>query len=860
MTHATFAVLDNERNLPTVPGRRNRDYSIWDFNGGGRFYTVFPYFHLAGFLSLLVNPIFTESSSPVLGPPLMPPSGSLLKEVMRHQSLRALYLPPSIAEQLLQEPGGLDFFRGLDFLCYTGGPFSPSAGEQLSKVTELCPLYGSTEAFQVPQLAPSPEDWAWMEWNPHFKVDMQSSPDEPGAFELVLFADESTKTISALNHNMPGVTEYRTKDLFKQHPEKPGLWKYYGRRDDIIVLSKGEKFNPVPMELAIQGHPALAGALVIGQGRSHASLLIEPKPDLSVEECAQLVDVIWPRVEGANRLVPAQGRILRSNVLVSKPDKPFTRAGKGTVVRKLTENLYKSEIEDLYSNATVSAPQELPRLEATMMPHFETGMIVNFVRETIERSYPELSDIQDDDDFFSCGLDSVMIGQLLGNLKAGLQESSPGKDFSWLDTRAIYRNSSIRRLSNVLAHFLNKGVLQATNASDSRVSAMEELVERYSRDLVKSSVPAKEDGGPRTVALIGSTGYLGPHILASLLKNPGIASVYCFNRTADARERTAKGLEGTGYQLDERFPNVQFIVSDLGAPKLGLTESDFDALYSKVDTIIYNSWRPNFSLPLSSFEKPFLSGLRNIIDWASSSPKRPSIVFISSIAAVGNWSKVFPSEPQIPESQISDANVAMNMGYGESKCVAERVLQVAHDVCGIPVNIIRVGQIGGPSIASGGKWLVQGWLLAIIKTSKALGALPTHVAPVDWIPVDALATQISDIVAHSSILAGYHIFNLVHPQVEAWDMFLETLRNRFGVDAENIGLPQWLERLEKRAHADSADREEYVALRFSEFLRSMGDGREDMRCRCGNIANVSRVVMTPLTEDLLAEWLGGWII
>ena len=37
MTHGTFAVLDNERNLRPVDGRKNRDYSIWDFPGGGRF-------------------------------------------------------------------------------------------------------------------------------------------------------------------------------------------------------------------------------------------------------------------------------------------------------------------------------------------------------------------------------------------------------------------------------------------------------------------------------------------------------------------------------------------------------------------------------------------------------------------------------------------------------------------------------------------------------------------------------------------------------------------------------------------------------------------------------------------------------
>ena len=268
MTYGSFAVLDRERDLPTVAGRRNRDFSIWDFGPhGGKFFTIFPYFHLAGFLSLIINPILTETSSPVIGPALMPPSAALMKEVMEQQKLRALYLPPSIAEQVLHEPGGLDLFRGFDFLCYTGGPFSLKAGEALAQVTELIPLYGSTEVFQVPQLAPqNPQrDYAYMEWNPVFKLEMQPSDDEPGAFELVLFADADTENMSALKHHFPGTHEWRTKDLFKQHPDpqKSDLWSYYGRRDDIIVLSNSEKFNPVLMELIIQGHPMLAGALII---------------------------------------------------------------------------------------------------------------------------------------------------------------------------------------------------------------------------------------------------------------------------------------------------------------------------------------------------------------------------------------------------------------------------------------------------------------------------------------------------------------------------------------------------------------------------------------------------------------------
>ncbi|KAL9137789.1 MAG: hypothetical protein Q9175_000994 [Cornicularia normoerica] len=360
MTHGTFAVVDNERNLPTVPGRKNRDNSIWDFEGGGRFYTMFPYFHLSGFISTAVNPIFTEASSPVLGPALMPPSGALLREIAKQHKLRALAIPPSIAEQLLQEPNGLDLFRDLDFLCCTGGPIPQKAGETLSSVTELCPLYGSTEAFQVPQLRPEDpqKDFGYIEWNPHFKFEMQATDDEADAFELVLFADASTEKTSALNHNLPNVREWRTKDLFKRHPDpaKPKLWSYYGRRDDIIVLATGKKFNPVPMELIIQGHPLLAGALIVGQGKSRAALLVEPKPNTKLLDLA-LIEEIWSTVEEANPQTPAhllppdQEGIPKENILVVKAERPFVRAGKGTIVRKLTEKAYAEEIEAFYDGS-----------------------------------------------------------------------------------------------------------------------------------------------------------------------------------------------------------------------------------------------------------------------------------------------------------------------------------------------------------------------------------------------------------------------------------------------------------------------------------------------------------------------------
>ena len=40
---------------------------------------------------------------------------------------------------------------------------------------------------------------------------------------------------------------YATSDLVAPHPTQPGLWKIVGRADEQIILSNGEKTNPVPL-------------------------------------------------------------------------------------------------------------------------------------------------------------------------------------------------------------------------------------------------------------------------------------------------------------------------------------------------------------------------------------------------------------------------------------------------------------------------------------------------------------------------------------------------------------------------------------------------------------------------------------
>ena len=767
-----------------------------------------------------------------------------MKEIMQSQQLRAVYIPPAIAEQLLQEPGSLDLFKKLDFLCYTGAPFSPSAGQKLVEVTTLVSLYGSTEAFQVPQLVPSKEDWAYMEWNPNFDLEMQPSEDEEGAYELVLFTNPGTECRSALNHNVPGVSEWRTKDLFKSHPVKPTLWRYFGRRDDIIVLSNSEKFNPVPLELAVQGHPLLSGALVIGQGRVCASLLVEAKPTVQGEERASLVDTIWPRVEEANNLIPGHGRISRSNIIIA--DKPFTRAGKGSVVRKLTEQSFKSVIDALYTTGTLANQRKVPVLRAS----FDRQAVRDFVRLALASSFPAAAAIADDEDLFSFGLDSLNITELVATLKAGIQEYGGSTDPSFITPATIYHHPTMQQLTNIIGDFLNKKGIADDKSPGARATRLEELLNAYTQDLPRgsrhsSSKPTSEV----TVALTGSTGSLGTSILAALLKNSNVTRILCLNRSPKAKERQESSLKSQGVlKLD--WSRLDFMTINLGRPNLGLSPTDYALLAGTVDIIIHNAWRVDFNLSVQSFASPYLQSVRTMVDMSAESKKNARIFFVSSVSSMmGSGSAVTESVPE-------DFSGPLALGYAESKCIAEKILAAAASTSGTPVTILRVGQVAGSTDPKASAWPMQEWLYPVIKTSRALGLVPTTLAPLNWVPINLASSAITELIL-SPAKDNLEVYNIVNPQEVSWDVLVEELQSRYGPSFKTAPLPEWVQEVRKRdSYMKEAPNLEPALNLVDQIIKGPSYTRFDTGKAVA--ASNTMATMKPLNRNLLSIWLDQW--
>ncbi|KAI1778529.1 acetyl-CoA synthetase-like protein [Hypoxylon cercidicola] len=857
ITNAALAVLDKEKNLPGLPGRGKWDWSMWNFEGESRVYTIFPFFHLGGFLALAFNPIL-NNASPVYGPPhMLFPDANLLRNVRLHNKLRSIILPPAVIEQLLQEPDGIDLFRDVDFVVHSGAPMNPAVGDLLSKVVDLVSPFGTTETFLIPELAPPREDWAWHEWNPHFKHEMQLYDPNDGTYELVVFADESNKDTTAVYHNLPGVTEYHTKDLFTRHPDNDKLFKYYGRRDDIIVLANGEKLNPLPMEFELQSHPSLQGAIVVGNRRNYTALLIEPKSSLSLDESgrAKLLQEIWLLIEKSNFLIAGQGRIQQGKVICSVPSKPFARTGKGTIIRKLSEAAYQDEIEKVYSD---SPSQQLKavgiKLKPTLKPVYELPLVAEFVRNVIAVSFAAGATIGESEDFFAYGLDSIQTLEIVSNLKRNLREQGLESDsLAMITPRTVFRNSSIADLSRLLQGLLNDGAVPSED-SDSLSRTIETYRETLPR---RSSSRVAEPPKKLKIAILGSTGYLGQHLVASLLGNPDITHIYCLNRSSDAQTRQEAALHDIiGDQEQSNLPKFTYMTASIGQPLLGLNRAEYDELAAEVDIVVYNSWRLDFGLGLRSFD-PFLRTARDLVELAAvSSSRHMRIVFISSLSSVGRTAL----RTTAPERVVEDVRAPLDTGYAQAKFAAERILDAAARRSGVPVTVVRVCQVGGPRTGSGrGAWPDQPWLSALLRTARETRRAPSHVSRIDWVPVETAAAMTRDFVLHRPAAAGGAQVFHVYPTRPAppWELLVDLMRERHGV-TEVIPLREWVGKLRDVADPTPEDIARMPALKLLDHYEALGEGIEGVRCETARSSDASQVQVPVVDKQLLGRWLDSW--
>lgn len=148
----------------------------------------------------------------------------------------------------------------------------------------------------------------------------------------------------------PELDRFETKDLWREHPTRKGLWKIVGRTDDYVYLAHGDGLHASTMEHEIERHELVQAAIIGGHGKPIPVVLLELVPEAkSKSPRVELRKSLWPFLEKANYLCHASVHLTPELILISSPDKPLVRTMKGTVARLPSLKLYGEEIDDLYN-------------------------------------------------------------------------------------------------------------------------------------------------------------------------------------------------------------------------------------------------------------------------------------------------------------------------------------------------------------------------------------------------------------------------------------------------------------------------------------------------------------------------------
>ncbi|ESK89189.1 hypothetical protein Moror_5196 [Moniliophthora roreri MCA 2997] len=484
-------------------------------------------------------------------------------------------------------------------------------------------------------------------------------------------------------------------------------------------------------------------------------------------------------------------------ILTAKPLKPFSYTAKGIPTRQMIIQDY-DETFRLYASIRDSTQPDIAPPTS-----WDTASRTRFVQAVIEKNLPQM--VEDDADLFRHGWNSLQATWIRNSLLRGLRESI-NLDIRQNTKNFVYDYPTIVQLGKLLSSVARSGFPEVAKAADQKaVQAMHAMAEKYSSDFPKGQ-RRKTQGGGKVVMVTGTTGGFGSYLLARLVADEAVSIVYAVNRKnkkSSLEERQIQAFREKG--IDERLlksVKVKMVEADLLKKDFGMGSDEFEKMRHSVTHIIHNAWRVHFNAPLSEFE-PNVQGLRALIDFSLTHGSR--LIFIASVGVfqrIGHASILL--ERPVP------ADVAIGLGYAQSKWVAEEVLLNAIRAAGLNSLVVRVGQLCGSSTT--GAWNINEWAPAMIQSANVLGCLPIVDGTISWIPSDLASQAILDLLDIEDTRAE-PILHLRHPYPVEWNTLMNSLASQLKVTS--VSYTEWLRRLEE------SSAKQLVATRLLPFFQNI---------------------------------------
>ena len=635
---------------------------------------------------------------------------------------------PNIMEEMthLEELSTIaERLASLDFVAVGGGGMKPEVARILrERGVKLLNHFGATELGALaPIFRPGEDyDYRYLRLRTDLGLRLQfpdgdpdSGPDEPRSCKIS-------------GHPFAWDSEFELQDALENNPLRPtSEVRILGRNDDIVVLATGEKVTPNVLEQTIEIHPDVKTCVVIGQDQFEIGLLVEPVSERV--DAAGFADRIWAHVLSANARMDRHARVsTKAAVLVKPPSKEIPRTDKGSVRRREVYEVFRNEIRTLYERLD---------LQTEFAPEIDFSDLRPGIRDIVQTCLPEHvqhTGFGDDDDLINLGLDSLQATRLRRQLRASLRHSKHNnRDFVDLPLDFVYSNPSITQLEAALRY-----PKAQQDPMSRKEQMMEDMAKEYTKECSEQMMADCSCNRPRetgvVVLLTGATGSLGAHLLHLLSGIPAVKRVICLSRPPSSsvqptsreilRSRQREMLERMGITIPEsRWSKIDHLCWNAGAESLGLKPSEYKELATTVTHVFHGAWPMDFKRSLSSFE-PQIKAASDILQLGRYIHHirphcKPRIMLASSIAVVGRHSSTI-----IPERVPEKSDIPLPMGYAQAKWVCEKVFENTSDSLKEEIDpvIARIGQLSGSEVT--GYWTTQEHMAALIKASKAIGALP----------------------------------------------------------------------------------------------------------------------------------------
>ncbi|KAI2788138.1 hypothetical protein POX_f08525 [Penicillium oxalicum] len=568
---------------------------------------------------------------------------------------------------------------------------------------------------------------------------------------------------------------YRTGDLARWRPGSDIL-EFVGRKDNQ-VKHKGFRVELGEIESTIQTLEWVRRAIVVqrpavvrdGQKALIAFAVVDLGKGFSKKEIINLTKSRLP-----DYMVPD------SVEFVSKL--PLTNTGK-VDRRQLVEESLEMSKRNIPKPSRKSQNSAQNGKDLKSQDTWTT--IMNLWKDTLN-----ITDINDEDDFFLLGGTSLLAASLIANIRRKLGHILTMEDLTG--------NSCLGDLVHII-----QGSQQRADGWSFQNAPDHSKLWLGDIDLVNDIelVPSWNAPDEGRVFFTGATGFVGAHLLRELMLSPTVKQIACLVRAQPditAPQRVQRTLEKYDLWPDSSEYTEKLLLLEGNLPDqfLGLGKEKFNWLSNWTSVIFHLGAKVNFCESYRDHRESNVVGTARILELAAAG-RRKSLHYVSTIDVWGSTGytlgteAVFEDEPLLPHIQ----GVRFDLGYSQSQWVAESMVRRMRDR-GLPVTIYRPGfVIGNPETGCSNP---DDFVSRLIAGTIQMGKWPQLIQRLEYVTIDYVVKSILHISSSNSNLGRSYC--LVAPNQADSVTVEDTCRvlNDAGYNIRLVDYDEWVDQVDQR--------------------------------------------------------------